>query len=82
LPFFAAGWSVGKRLVEDPEEIERLAQVIEESWRPISKATKPSEVVITLRGSLDDWSPEKQRELLEHFTRLGITAVTVRQESG
>jgi hypothetical protein len=74
---------VGGKLLEKPDEIERLAAAIEASWqRKVSGLTC---VVLTLRGSVaGDWTLEKRREVERALHALGIkncNIVTVEEGS-
>jgi tetratricopeptide (TPR) repeat protein len=57
----------GEQRLEDPEEIERLADAIEKSWQPRARR-----VVLTLQGDLKDWTPEKRQLFEELLQSLGL----------
>jgi hypothetical protein len=72
---------VGGKLLEDPDEIERLAGAVEASWK--SKGCGLSVVVLTLEGSAArDWTREKRRKVEQALVAAGIKGTIVAVEEG
>lgn len=53
--------AVGCQRVEDADEIERLASLIEQSWRP----KEGQGTLIRFAGTIDDWTADKQRQFAQ-----------------